>query len=111
MAARPRISMLRREGAARKHRYDLNEDGLPTEERNSWRRPTFAKATVGNLRQRSSAKVGGGGSRTRVREHVPVGLYMRIRFFFLMPGVRKRLKTVRHQSRFISRPDAETPSD
>jgi len=36
---------------------------------------------------------------------------MRIRFFFLMPGVRKRLKTARHQSRFISRPDAGTPSD
>ena len=54
---------------------------------------------------------GGGGSRTRVRERVPVGLYMRIRFFFLMPGVRKRLKTARHQSRFISRSDAETPSD
>jgi hypothetical protein len=27
-----------------------NEDGLPTEARNSLRRPTFAKATVGNLR-------------------------------------------------------------
>ena len=42
---------------------------------------------------------GGGGSRTRVREHFPVGLYMRIRFCFLVPGVRKRLKTVRHQTR------------
>jgi hypothetical protein len=42
---------------------------------------------------------GGGGSRTRVREYLPVGLYMRIRFCFLMPGVRKRLKTARHQSR------------
>ncbi len=35
---------------------------------------------------------------------------MRIRFFFLMPDVRKRLKTARHQTRFISRSDAEPPS-
>lgn len=26
---------------------------------------------------------GGGGSRTRVRRHIPVGLYMRVRFFNL----------------------------
>jgi hypothetical protein len=42
---------------------------------------------------------GGGGSRTRVRKHVLVGLYMRIRFWVLMPGVRKRLKTAGHQTR------------
>ena len=42
---------------------------------------------------------GGGGSRTRVRKHVVVGLYMRVRFWVLMPGVRKRPKTARHQTR------------
>ena len=36
---------------------------------------------------------------------------MRIRFFFLMAGVRKRLKTVGHQTRCISRLDAEPPSN
>ena len=41
---------------------------------------------------------GGGGSRTRVRRYLPEGLYMRIRFCFLMPGVRKRLKTAGHQT-------------
>jgi len=35
---------------------------------------------------------GGGGSRTRVRKHVVVGLYMRVRICFLMPGVRTRPK-------------------
>ena len=35
---------------------------------------------------------GGGGSRTRVRKHVVVGLYMRVRFCILVPGVRKRRK-------------------
>ena len=30
---------------------------------------------------------GGGGSRTRVRRHVPEGLYMRVRFFNLVPVV------------------------
>ena len=42
---------------------------------------------------------GGGGSRTRVRKRVVVGLYMRVRFWVLMPDVRKRRKTARHQSR------------
>src|SRR4030095_5506857 len=35
---------------------------------------------------------GGGGSRTRVRKHVVVGLYMRVRVCFLVPGVRTRPK-------------------
>ena len=35
---------------------------------------------------------GGGGSRTRVRKHVVVGLYMRVRICFLVPGVRMRPK-------------------
>ena len=30
---------------------------------------------------------------------IPVGLYMRVRFCFLMPGVEKRLTTARHQTR------------
>jgi hypothetical protein len=38
---------------------------------------------------------GGGGSRTRVRKHVVVGLYMRVRFVIVGPGVWKRLSTVR----------------
>ena len=38
---------------------------------------------------------GGGGSRTRVRKHVVVGLYMRVRFVIFMPGVWKRLSTAR----------------
>ena len=42
---------------------------------------------------------GGGGSRTRVRKHVVVGLYMRVRFWVLMPDVRKRPKTAGHQTR------------
>ena len=54
---------------------------------------------------------GGGGSRTRVRKYFPEGIYMRIRFFFLMASVRKRLKTVGHQTRCISRLDAEPPSN
>ena len=40
----------------------------------------LAEATAGNLRLHSCAKVGGGGgSRTRVREYVVVGVYMRSR--------------------------------
>ena len=43
-----------------------------------------------------STKVGGGGgSRTRVRKHVVVGLYMRVRFWVFVPGVWKRLSTAR----------------
>ena len=42
---------------------------------------------------------GGGGSRTRVRRHVLEGIYMRVRFVFLMPDVWKRLSTARHQTR------------
>ena len=38
---------------------------------------------------------GGGGSRTRVRKHVVVGLYMRVRFEVFVPDVWKRLSTVR----------------
>src|SRR5690349_18954054 len=41
---------------------------------------------------------GGGGSRTRVRRYFPEGIYMRIRFFNLAAGVRKRLKTASHQT-------------
>jgi len=52
---------------------------------------------------------GGGGSRTRVRKHVVVGLYMRVRICFLMPGVRTRPKPPGHQPRRISRPRAEAP--
>jgi len=36
---------------------------------------------------------GGGGSRTRVRKHVVVGLYMRVRFVIVRPVVWKRLST------------------
>jgi len=36
---------------------------------------------------------------------------MRIRFQVLMAGVRKRLKTAGHQTRCISRLDAEPPSN
>ena len=38
---------------------------------------------------------GGGGSRTRVRKHVLVGLYMRVRFVIVGPCVWKRLSTAR----------------
>src|SRR5262245_51759397 len=38
------------------------------------------------------AESGGGGSRTRVRKHVVVGLYMRVRVRILVPGVRTRPK-------------------
>ena len=53
--------------------------------------------------------IGGGGSRTRVRKHVVVGLYMRVRFCFLVPDVKKRRKTVRHQTRNVSRLRAGPP--
>jgi hypothetical protein len=59
--------------------------------------PTCLKTTP-TLTERSEGN-GGGGIRTRVREKIPVRLYMRIRFFFLVPGVRKRLKTAGHQTR------------
>ena len=36
---------------------------------------------------------------------------MRVRFWFLMPGVWKRPKTARHQTRYVSQSDAEPPSD
>jgi hypothetical protein len=52
---------------------------------------------------------GGGGSRTRVRGHVVVGLYMRVRFCCLVPAVWKQRKTAGHQARFISRAHAESP--
>jgi len=52
-----------------------------------------------NLPTLSEEGIGGGGSRTRVRRYFPEGLYMRIRFRCLMPGVRKRLKTAGHQPR------------
>jgi len=54
---------------------------------------------------------GGGGSRTRVRRYFPAELYMRSRFYFLAPDVRKRLKTARRQTRYVSRSDAGPPSD
>ena len=38
---------------------------------------------------------GGGGSRTRVRKHLVGGLYMRVRFVIVGPGVWKRLSTAR----------------
>ena len=53
---------------------------------------------------------GGGGSRTRVRKHVVVGLDMRVRVCFLVLRVRTRQKTAEHQPRKISRPRAEAPS-
>src|SRR5688500_4458854 len=62
-------------------------------------------------RDEGESNGGGGGSRTRVRKHVLVGLYMRSRFCFLVPGVRKRLKTAGHQPRFISRSRAGPPRD
>ena len=61
--------------------------------------------------KRQGESNGGGGSRTRVRKYLPEGIYMRIRFFFLMASVRKRLKTVGHQTRCFSRLDAEPPSN
>jgi len=60
-----------------------------------WRRREISTEFADFLRKVG----GGGGSRTRVRRYFPEGLYMRIRFRFLMPGVRKRLKTARHQPR------------
>jgi len=39
-----------------------------------------------------ASRNGGGGSRTRVRKHVVVGLYMRVRVRCLVPGVRMRPK-------------------
>ena len=53
----------------------------------------------GGTRPSDAKDGGGGGSRTRVRKYVFEGIYMRIRFWFLMAGVRKRLKTVGHQTR------------
>ena len=35
----------------------------------------------------ASKNGGGGGSRTRVRRHIPAGLYMRVRFFNLAPSM------------------------
>ena len=52
---------------------------------------------------------GGGGSRTRVRKHVVSGLYMRVRFWVLVPDVRKRLKTAGHQTRYVSPLNAGPP--
>ena len=60
--------------------------------------PLVEKSTPAERAKR--VKVGGGGgSRTRVRKYVPAGLYMRVRFWVLVPGVRKRRKTARHQAR------------
>jgi len=73
--------------------------------------PTRVEPGRGFLDLSMSWESGGGGSRTRVRKYVLEGIYMRIRFFFLMPHVRKRLKTVGHQPRSISRFDAEAPSN
>ena len=61
-------------------------------------------------RDEGESNGGGGGSRTRVRRYFPVELYMLVRFCFLVPGVRKRRKTARHQTRYVSRSEAEPPS-
>ena len=60
-----------------------------------WRRREISGEFADFLRECG----GGGGSRTRVRKHVVVGLYMRVRFCNLVPDVRKRLKTAGHQTR------------
>ena len=54
---------------------------------------------VADNRSSEARDGGGGGSRTRVRKSVPAGIYMRVRFWVLMPGVRKRRKTAGHQTR------------
>jgi len=54
---------------------------------------------------------GGGGSRTRVRKYGLRELYMRVRFFFLVPSVRKRPKTAGYQTRKVSPSNAEPPFD
>jgi hypothetical protein len=60
---------------------------------------TAAPDTGVDTRLSEAKDGGGGGSRTRVRKHVVVGLYMRVRFFILVPGVRKRRKTAGNQTR------------
>ena len=70
-------------------------------------RPSAGRATSEPRRGESSG--GGGGSRTRVRKHVVVGLYMRVRFVIFMPGVWKRLSTARPYPRKISQARAEAP--
>ena len=62
-------------------------------------------------RQDEGESNGGGGSRTRVRRYFPEGIYMRIRFFNLAAGVRKRLKTASHQTQYFSRLNAGPPSN
>src|SRR6266850_7713886 len=70
-----------------------------------WRRREISTEFADSL----SNVGGGGGSRTRVRKRVVVGLYMRVRFCFLMSGVTKRRKTAGHQPRNISWARAEAP--
>ena len=72
-----------------------------------WRRREISTEFADFLRKGG----GGGGSRTRVRKHVVVGLYMRVRFCFLVSDVTKRRKTAGHQARNISRSRAEPPRD
>jgi hypothetical protein len=60
-----------------------------------WRRREISTEFADFLRKIG----GGGGSRTRVREYFPVGLYMRVRFWVLMSSVTKRRKTAGHQTR------------
>src|SRR5258705_10973905 len=72
-----------------------------------WRRREISTEFADSL----SNVGGGGGSRTRVRKRVVVGLYMRVRFCFLVSGVRKRPKTAGDQARNISRSRAEPPRD
>ena len=55
----------------------------------------WAGVSVPAVRIQNEEGGGGGGSRTRVRKHVVVGLYMRVRFVIFMPGVWKRLSTAR----------------
>ena len=63
------------------------EFGSPSEARAiiTWALLRACGATEGILRMGLRAKDGGGGSRTRVREYIPVGLYMRVHFCFLGP--------------------------
>jgi len=60
----------------------------------SWRRRERQTKTLEFFNE-FKRDCGGGGSRTRVRKHVVVGLYMRVRFVIVRPVVWKRLSTAR----------------
>jgi hypothetical protein len=78
------------------------------------RGPTFALVNTqrygGQPSPDSRAKVGGGGgSRTRVRRHIPAELYVRVRSCNLTARLEERREKPDSQSRCVSPPPAETP--